>query len=235
MELDHFQKIYTLHAGLYHRLIAAEDYRSMLPAALKSVTSFQGKRVLDLGSGTGRIPLLFAGEAAEIVAVDTAVAMLRENRSQRQAVGGRWHVVQADMRSVPLPSAWADITTTGWAIGHMRSWFNAHWKEEIARVLAEILRLTRPGGYAMIIETLGTGSRVPRAPTRELSEYYDWLEDEWGFSPQEVRTDYEFDSVEQAVELTGFFFGPDLAAQIRENNWTRLQEWTGVWVRRMER
>lgn len=233
--MDHFQKIYTHHADLYHRLIAAEDYRSMLPAALKSITSFQGKRLLDLGSGTGRIPLLFAAEAAEIVAVDAAAAMLNENRAQRRHAGGRWHVVQADMRSVPLPDGWADITTTAWAIGHIRSWFDARWQDEIARVLGEIFRLTRPGGYAMIIETLGTGSRVPRAPNRELSEYYNWLEDEWGFSPQEVRTDYQFESVEQAVELAGSFFGPELADQIRENNWTRLQEWTGVWVRRMER
>jgi hypothetical protein len=39
--------------------------------------------------------------------------------------------------------------------------------------------------------------------------------------------------VDEAVERTEFFFGPELAATIRANGWARLPEWTGVWSKKI--
>ena len=225
--MDHFQIIYQQRAADYHGLIAAEDARSNLPAALKAVTPFQGKKVVDIGTGTGRIPLIFNNEAARIVALDTQRAMLVENQIQREERAGSWQILQADARSLPLPNGWADLSTAGWTFGHMLSWYAQSWKMEVSQALQEMIRITRPGGFIIVIETLG--SRVPRAPSLQLSEYYNWLEDEWDFRSQEVRTDYQFSSVEEAVEKTEFFFGSELALAIQENQWTRLPEWTGIW------
>lgn len=233
--MDHFQAIYQHHAAQYHQMISAEDARSHLPAVLKAITPFQGKRVVDIGSGTGRIPIIFQNEPAQMVALDAERAMLLENKIQRDQNGGRWHLVQGDGRSLPFASGWADITIAGWAFGHFRSWYPEGWQEQIGAAFSEMFRITRPGGYLIILETLGTGSWVPRAPSLELSEYYNWMEDTWELLPQEVRTDYQFESVEQAVSLTEFFFGSDLANLIREKNWTHLPEWTGVWSRRKSR
>jgi hypothetical protein len=84
----------------------------------------------------------------------------------------------------------------------------------------------------VIIETLTTGSLTPAPPTGALAEYYGWLEREWGFWRQIIRTDYVFGSVEEAVARTEFFFGVELASAIRANGWARLPEWTGVWSKR---
>ena len=46
-----------------------------------------------------------------------------------------------------------------------------------------------------------------------------------------IPTDYKFDTVEQAVEYTEFFFGRELSDQIRKNRWARLPEWTGIWYK----
>ena len=81
----------------------------------------------------------------------------------------------------------------------------------------------------MILETLGTGFTAPTPPTKGLAEYYDKLENEWGFARQEIQTDYLFDSVEDAVQRTTFFFGTELAEKVTANNWRRLPEWTGLW------
>ena len=67
------------------------------------------------------------------------------------------------------------------------------------------------------------------SPNAELAEYYDWLEQNWGFRRQTIQTDYHFASVDEAVARTEFFFGPELAARIRELGWARLPEWTGLW------
>jgi len=226
---DHFQNIYATQAAEYHRMIAVEDVDGNLLPALERVTPLSGKRVLDLGSGSGRIPLLVAERAVQVLALDLSRAMLREQKVQREKAGGCWHIVQADMRQLPLLDHWADVVVAGWAIGHLRGWFDVDWKRQIGLVLEEMHRAAVSGGALIILETMTTGSLTPAPPTAELAEYYEWLEGNWGFSCQVIRTDYQFSSVEEAVAYTEFFFGTELAAVIRRHGWARLPEWTGVW------
>ena len=56
--MDRFQEIYAYHADLYHRMIAAEDVDGNLLPAIERVAPIAEKRILDLGSGTGRLPLM---------------------------------------------------------------------------------------------------------------------------------------------------------------------------------
>jgi hypothetical protein len=92
-----------------------------------------------------------------------------------------------------------------------------------------MMRVTKTGGFLMIIETLGTGSDVPGPPSKGLERYYNRLENIWGFTRQIISTDYLFDNLEEAVELSEFFFGHELSSKIRMNHWRRLPEWTGIW------
>ena len=226
--MDHFQHIYSSHAADYHRLIAPEDAGGHLARTLRRLI-LPGKRILDLGTGTGRLPLLLAREAAQMVGLDLHGDMLRENAVQRQLVNGNWGLVRGDMRELPFPTGWADVVMAGWAIGHLRDWYADEWQTQIGRVLREMRRVAAPGGVIIILETLGTGSLIPAPPTEGLAEYYAWLESEWGFRRETISTDYQFASVNEAAERSEFFFGPDMAAKIRANAWARLPEWTGVW------
>jgi ubiquinone/menaquinone biosynthesis C-methylase UbiE len=233
MSPDHFIDIYSGRAADYHRMMLAEDVDGQVLAALRAVAPTAGKRVLDLGSGTGRMPLLLAKEAASFAALDLHAAMLREQQAQQQAAAGNWGLVQGDMRQLPFPDGSADVVVAGWAIGHLRGWYADDWRIQIGRVLREMNRVCASVGALVILETLTTGSLTPAAPTAELAEYYAWLENEWGFQRQAISTDYVFESVEAAAAQTEFFFGPDLARLIRQNGWARLPEWTGVWSKRL--
>jgi ubiquinone/menaquinone biosynthesis C-methylase UbiE len=227
--VDHFQHIYSYHAAEYHRMIAAEDVDGNLRAAIERVTPIAGKRLLDLGTGTGRLPLLLARQAAQMAGLDLHQGMLRENAAQRARNTGHWSLVQGDMRSLPFSSGWADVILAGWAMGHFQAWYASDWADQATRVLSEMRRVARPGGALVIIETLTTGALEPAAPHEGLARYYAWLEGEQGFCRQTIRTDYAFGSVEQAVAQTEFFFGAALAEKIRAHGWARLPEWTGVW------
>jgi ubiquinone/menaquinone biosynthesis C-methylase UbiE len=234
MSRDHFIEIYSSRAADYHQMMLAEDADGRLLAALRAVAPVAGKRVLDLGSGTGRLPLVLADEAESFVALDLHAAMLREQQAQQQAAGGDWGLVQADMRQLPFPAGSADVVLAGWAIGHLRGWYSDDWQMQIGRVLREMERVCAPAGALIVMETLTTGSLTPAPPTAELAEYYAWLENRWGFRRQTIATDYVFESAEAAAAQTEFFFGADLTRLIRQNGWARLPEWTGVWTKRVD-
>ncbi|HEY84122.1 MAG TPA: class I SAM-dependent methyltransferase [Chloroflexi bacterium] len=225
----HYTHIYKHRAADYHRLITPEDTDGNLLPALQRVTPLRGKRILDLGTGTGRLPLLLRDVAAHLIGLDLHRGMLQEHQVQRNKAQGRWPLIQGDMRKLPLPNNWADVVTAGWAIGHFISWFGDDWTRQVSRVLQEMRRMVTPDGALIIIETLTTGSLNPAPPTSGLADYYAWLERKWGFTRQEIQTDYQFNSVEEAAVRSEFFFDPAISAAIREQGWTRVPEWTGVW------
>lgn len=231
--MDHFIQIYQTQADAYHRVIAAEDTDGNLLPALQNITGLRGARILDLGTGTGRLPLLLHKLAAKIIALDLHWDMLREHRNQRHLQAGDWPLIAGDMRALPIPAATFDIVMAGWAIGHFTDWYAQDRQTQIGQVLDEMHRVVVPGGAIIILETLTTGSLTPAPPSPGLAAYYAWLENEWGFTRQEIRTDYQFASVEEAIAHTEFFFGSALSESIRANQWARLPEWTGVWGKRV--
>lgn len=230
---DHFIRIYNNSADAYHRMIAVEDVDGHLLPALEAVGPLAGKRTLDLGSGTGRLPLLLHAQAGPLLALDLHAPMLHEQARWRGAVGGHWHLSQADYRQLPVPSGWAEVVTAGWSIGHLQGWYPDDWQQQVDRVLREMHRVLAPGGIMVIIETLGTGALVAAPPHAGLAGYYAWIEGVWGLSRQTISTDYQFASVDEAVEYSAFFFGEEMAAAVRKNAWARLPEWTGVWGKRV--
>lgn len=227
--MDHFERIYESKAKEYHRMIEVEDVDHNLLPLLEAVVPLEGKKILDLGSGTGRIPLLLKEKNSSIVALDLHFPMLVEQISQREVLKGGWSLVNGDMRWLPFPERKFDVVIAGWAIGHLRSWFEADWQYQMGLIFEEMHRMIKSGGSLIVLETMTTGSKKPAPPTEELGEYYQWMEKYWGFERQVIQTDYQFTDIDQAVEYTEFFFGAELAALIRENGWARLPEWTGIW------
>ncbi len=232
--MDHYIDIYQNQADKYHRMIAVEDVDGNLLPALENVTTFKGKRVLDLGTGTGRLPLLLHDRVAQIFGMDLHWGMLQEQQQQWGARNLECGLIQGDIRELPFDDGEFDIITVGWAIGHFQGWFGNDWLNQVDTALAEMSRVVKTNGVLIIMETLTTGSTIPAAPHEGLAQYYAYLENDWGFERQEIPTDYQFSTLEKAVEWTEFFFGAELAEKIRVNNWIRLPEWTGVWGKMCE-
>lgn len=233
MKQSRYHRIYSGQAADYHRLITPEDVDGNLLPAIENVTSLRGKRILDLATGTGRLPRLFGTQAAQVVGIDLHSGMLRENKVQRTLANGKWLLARSDIRELPVSSNWVDVVTVAWAMGHFIRWYGDTWQTQIERVLHEALRVATSRGAIIIIETLSTGSITPQPPSDGLAAYYAWLESEWGFRLQTIQTDYQFPTVEDAVNHMAFFFGADLAQKIRQNGWSRVPEWTGVWSKRL--
>jgi len=227
--MDHFQYIYANKADKYHQLIEYEDVDGNLLTAIESLVSLSGKKVLDLGTGTGRFPSLLHQKAKSVIGLDLNQGMLEEQTQKMKQVAGAWSLVRGDLLELPFPSERFHLVIAGWVIGHFRSWFSENWESVLDRTINEMKRVLKPGGMMIIIETLGSVSLYPAPPNNELAGYYRVLENRWGFCRNEIRTDYYFPNLQIAINLISFFFGEEYGQMVQANEWIRVPEWTGIW------
>ena len=226
---DHFREIYRSKASQYDRLVSREDYQGNILPALAAIRALRELDVVEFGAGTGRLTRLLVSEVRRVGAFDMSAHMLHTARCTLELLGANWVLLVGDNREMPVGDATADLTIAGWSFGHAPGWYGDYWQEEIAKMVGEMLRILKPGGTAIIIETMGTGNELPVPPQAYLAAYYQLLEDTFGFAYTWIRTDYQFESVEEADELTRFFFGDELADRIVNNQMTVLPECTGIW------
>jgi len=229
---DQQRKIYQTDGDRYEALIAREDYQGNIEKALDEIVKVDGLDVLDLGAGTGRLAVLLAPRAKSMRAFDISEEMLRVCRQKFEAKGlSNWQVDVADHRSIPVADHSAGLVVSGWSVAYLYVWHPETWKDELEKWLGEMKRILRPGSFIVLFESLTTGSEMP-VKLDHLKEYYPWLE-EAGFQNKWIRTDYKFESVEEAEELARFFFGDELGDRVRQNNWVILPECTGVWWKKI--
>ncbi len=230
-----FHAIFETQADDYDLLVACEDYQKNISRTLNQLCSLEGADVVDLGAGTGRLTCLVAPQARSVLAFDIAEPMLKTAGANLERAGRRnWLTGVADHRHLPAKDGVADVIMAGWTICFLATWQHATWQREVGQALAEMRRVLRPAGTAIILETLGTGRETPLPPHDKLANYYAWLEREHGFSATWIRTDYRFETRAQGKDLTRFFFGDDLAEQVTGDRPAILPECTGIWWRRWE-
>jgi demethylmenaquinone methyltransferase/2-methoxy-6-polyprenyl-1,4-benzoquinol methylase len=120
----------------------------------------EGGRVLDLAGGTGDMARLYAkavGASGVVVLTDINGAMLAAGRDKLADAGLVLPVVQCDAEALPFADRHFDCVSIAFGLR------NVTRKE---RALAEMRRVTRPGGVALVLEF----SRIA-AP---LAPAYDW-------------------------------------------------------------
>lgn len=221
---DH-HAIYDQEAVNYERLVSREDTQGNLLKAIQEVLPLQGIDVVETGAGTGRVTRLLAPYVNSIAAFDTSEHMLRIAENSLSAGGWHnWRTAVADHRCLPAADSSADLCISGWSICYLVDWNRSAWQGEVEKALAELERILKPGGTMLLIETQGTGFTEPHAPDH-LVGYYHYLKDH-GFNSKWFRTDYRFDSEQEARESASFFFGEAMVGKIEG---VFLPECTGMW------
>jgi ubiquinone/menaquinone biosynthesis C-methylase UbiE len=226
------KEVYQRYADQYERLVQREDYQGNILSAIESYCPLDGLDVVELGAGTGRLTRLLAPYVKSIEAFDASAHMLEIAETSLREMGvHNWSTEVADHRQIPVEDACADLVISGWAFCYLAVWGGDKWKSALEDGLHEIERILRPSGIILLIESLGTGTEKPRPP-EHLGRYFDWLA-EAGFERGWMRTDYRFESLEEAVELSTFFFGEEMGQQVQKKNWQILPECTGIWWRKV--
>ncbi|MBK1726210.1 ubiquinone/menaquinone biosynthesis methyltransferase [Halorhodospira neutriphila] len=149
---------------LMNDLMSAGLHRLWKRQAIRHTLLRPGHRVLDLAAGTGDLASLAlerVGPEGEVVLGDINGPMLARGRDRLidQGVGPQAAYVRCDAEALPFPDAAFDRVTIGFGLR------NVTHKEA---ALAEMRRILRPGGRAMILEF----SQVRAPGLRPLYDFY---------------------------------------------------------------
>jgi SAM-dependent methyltransferase/DNA-binding transcriptional ArsR family regulator len=114
-------------------------------AALLALLPEQGiGRLLDIGTGTGRLLELLAPRVDSAIGVDASKAMLALARARLARAGFSQCTVRlADMYRLPFADASFDVAVVQMVL---------HYAEDPAQVLAEAARALRPGGLLVVVD-----------------------------------------------------------------------------------
>jgi len=145
---------------LMNDLMSAGLHRAWKRFTVETSGVREGARVLDVAGGTADLARLFAdrvGSAGSVVLTDINGAMLVAGRDRLLNEGCIIPAVQCDAEKLPFPARHFDCVCIGFGLR------NVTHKEA---ALAEMRRVLRPGGVALILEF----SRV----WPPLQPAYDW-------------------------------------------------------------
>jgi demethylmenaquinone methyltransferase / 2-methoxy-6-polyprenyl-1,4-benzoquinol methylase len=132
---------------LLNDILSAGQVRLWRRAVARIIGSGPGDRVLDLAAGTGTSALSFTATGADCVACDFSLGMLRAGQSQRagraQHGAGRLGLVAGDALRLPFRDEAFDAVTISFGLRNVAS---------PGAALAEMRRVTRPGGRLVVCE-----------------------------------------------------------------------------------
>lgn len=114
---------------------------------LKMVSSKNPQSVLDIATGTGDLAILMSQTGAtEIIGLDISAGMLEVGRTKiaDKNLAAKIQMVQGDSENLPFEDNRFDAITVAFGVRNF---------ETLEKGLAEILRVLKPGGIFVILET----------------------------------------------------------------------------------
>ncbi|NND02181.1 MAG: class I SAM-dependent methyltransferase [Acidimicrobiia bacterium] len=146
-------------------------------------------RVADIGAGDGFTADRLS-EGRHVVAVEPSAGMLRSDRALT------W--VRADAEQLPFKRGVFDAAYSTWAYFFSRNW-------DPTPGLAELHRVVLTGGSVLIVDNAGDDEFTELAAGDISADPEFWRAQ--GFTMEVIETAFEFETIEEAKLLLGFFFG----------------------------
>lgn len=215
------------HPGTYEIENRAFDREGLVWSAIGDVVSWTESDVLDIGCGTGFHLPHFAREARSVVGVEphhdlAAIARRRIRRLENV------RVVEGLADALPLEDASIDVAHARWAY-----FFGPGCEPG----LAELDRVMRPGGTAVILDNDPTRSTFggwfrqgfPDVDPAVVEAFWEGL----GWSRVRVLTTWEFDTREDLEAVVRIELPPEAAAAaLDEQSGLRVDYAINLWHRR---
>ncbi|WP_103937696.1 class I SAM-dependent methyltransferase [Thermomonospora echinospora] len=205
----------------------AVDPDGVLESALRRIRPWAGATVLDLGCGTGFHLPMFAREASRVVGVEPHAGLAAAARRRVRDLTNVTVRVGA-AQAIPLPDASVDVVHARWAY-----FFGPGCEPG----LAELRRVVRRGGAAMIIDNDATRSTFGGWFRRWLPSYDSGaVERFWarqGFAREPLTFRWSFGSRQDLAAVLRIEFPAELAeAFLAEHPGLEVDYAVNLWWRR---
>lgn len=159
--------------------------------ALQKLLPGTGQRLVDIGTGFGRLADLYAGYE-QVILLDYARSLLMDAR-RRLGSDAHYFYVVADLYHLPLADASVDTAVTVRVLHHIR---------ELPRAFAEIARIVKPGGsYVLEYANKRNLKAILRWLVRQQLEN-PFSEEAYEFAP--LNFDFHPNQIEGLLGETGF-------------------------------
>lgn len=129
---------------------------------LKLVSDTNPETILDIATGTGDLAILMAGTSAKkITGLDISAGMLEVGRKkiEEKQLTGKIELLLADSENMPFEDNSFDAITVAFGVRNF---------EHLEKGLSEILRVLKPGGIFVILET----SNPTKTPFKQGYVFY---------------------------------------------------------------
>jgi len=132
------------HAEVWDQIRSLHVAESQVERAIdKALGNRSLGRLVDIGTGTGRMIELFGPRSAHAIGIDRSSEMLRLARVKLEAAGIQSSLRQGDMYALPLADQSADSVIIHQVL---------HYAHSPAQAIAEAARVLAPGGTLLVVD-----------------------------------------------------------------------------------
>lgn len=197
------------HPRVYEIENRAADPHGVIEEAMASHVSWEGRVFLDLGCGSGYHLPVWARTARRVIGVEPHPGLVAAAR-RRTGEDARIMVIAGTAQHIPIPDASVDVVQARWAY-----FFGPGCEPG----LAELARVVRRGGTAMVIDNDPTRSTFgrwfrrgyPHLPAPEVIERF-WSTRGWTRHPLDMG--WRFERWDDFAAVVRIEFDPRTAAEI---------------------
>src|SRR5690242_21161840 len=137
-------RYFSGHAAVWDQIRSLHVAESEVERAIdRALGNRHLGRLVDIGTGTGRMIELFGPRSSQAIGIDRSSEMLRLARVKLEAAGIHSSLRQGDMYALPLDDGSADCVIIHQVL---------HYAHSPAAAIAEAARVLAPGGTLLVVD-----------------------------------------------------------------------------------
>jgi ubiquinone/menaquinone biosynthesis C-methylase UbiE len=194
-------------------------YRPSVLEQLPGIIDLRGKRVADVGAGTGSSSLTLARFARQVIGIEREPAMLREARQKLRAEeAAPVTFLSGDALALPLADNSVDLVTAITLALYPPEQYRDFIREGLRVAKGPVVYLGIPPGWygGDLYEVIEDVEKVDDTVDRIFIE-------EFGFAYQDIFSVQEYGTVEHIVGTYGFIFGKKAIEYLKKEKKTAIR------------
>ena len=194
-------------------------YHPTIYEQLPGIIDLHGKRIADVGAGTGISSLALAQSARQVIGIERETAMLQKAQEKARGDGAeRVTFLNGDALALPLADDSVDLVTGITLALYPPEKYRAFIREGLRVAKGSVVYLGIPPGWygGDLYDVIEVAEKVDDEVDRIFI-------DEFQFTYRDIFSDQEYGTVEHIVSTYGFIFGSKAIEYLKREKKTAIR------------